>query len=333
MAYVVCAKWIAKEGEADAVAAAIAKLAGPSRAEPGILQYQPHRDPENPNVFFFYEQYRTPTPTRRTSTPSTSRPTASATPSRGSRPASACSTRRGSRRGRRGGRRPREQRVDELLAGFLLDDDEALAAALRASAAAGLPPADVSPLQGRLLQLLARLAGARTILELGTLGRLQHDLARPRPAARRTPGQPGARAGLRRGGARERRSSRPRRPRRDPRRPGGRRPGPARRGGRRPVRRRVRRRRQALATPSTCGGALELSRPGTLIVVDNVVRGGAILDADADDPSVRGVHELLELVRDEPRLSATALQTVGAKGWDGLVLALVEAPAARAGPR
>ncbi len=57
MAYVVCAKWIAKEGEADGVAAAIAKLAGPSRAEPGILQYQPHRDPENPNVFFFYEQY------------------------------------------------------------------------------------------------------------------------------------------------------------------------------------------------------------------------------------------------------------------------------------
>ena len=57
MAYVVCAKWIAKEGEEDAVAAAIAKLAGPSRAEPGILMYQPHRDPNNPRVFFLYEQY------------------------------------------------------------------------------------------------------------------------------------------------------------------------------------------------------------------------------------------------------------------------------------
>jgi quinol monooxygenase YgiN len=57
MAYVVCATWIAKEGEAENVAAAVEKMVGPSRAEPGILQYQPHRDPENPNVFFFYEQY------------------------------------------------------------------------------------------------------------------------------------------------------------------------------------------------------------------------------------------------------------------------------------
>jgi quinol monooxygenase YgiN len=58
MAYVVCAKWIAKEGEEDAVAAAIGKLVEPSRAEPGILLYQPHRDPEDARVFFFYEQYR-----------------------------------------------------------------------------------------------------------------------------------------------------------------------------------------------------------------------------------------------------------------------------------
>jgi quinol monooxygenase YgiN len=57
MAYVVCAKWIAKEGEADNVAAAVEKLAGPSKAEPGVLLYQAHRDPEDPNVFFFYEQY------------------------------------------------------------------------------------------------------------------------------------------------------------------------------------------------------------------------------------------------------------------------------------
>jgi quinol monooxygenase YgiN len=57
MAYVVCAKWTAKPGEADNVAAAIEKVVGPSRAEPGMLLYQPHRDPQNPNVFFFYEQY------------------------------------------------------------------------------------------------------------------------------------------------------------------------------------------------------------------------------------------------------------------------------------
>jgi quinol monooxygenase YgiN len=57
MAYVVCAKWTAKEGEARNVEAAILQVVGPSRQEPGIVQYQPHRDPENPNVFFFYEQY------------------------------------------------------------------------------------------------------------------------------------------------------------------------------------------------------------------------------------------------------------------------------------
>jgi autoinducer 2-degrading protein len=57
MAYVVCAKWIANDGEAENVAAAIEKMVAPSRAEPGIVVYQPHRDPENPNVFFFYEQY------------------------------------------------------------------------------------------------------------------------------------------------------------------------------------------------------------------------------------------------------------------------------------
>lgn len=57
MAYVVTAKWTAKQGEEEAVAAAIRKVVGPSRAEPGIIFYQPHRDPENPTVFFFYEQY------------------------------------------------------------------------------------------------------------------------------------------------------------------------------------------------------------------------------------------------------------------------------------
>ena len=57
MAYVVTAKWTAKEGEEGAVAAAIEKLVPPPRAEPGMLVYQPHRDPENPRVFFFYEQY------------------------------------------------------------------------------------------------------------------------------------------------------------------------------------------------------------------------------------------------------------------------------------
>jgi len=66
-----------------------------------------------------------------------------------------------------------------------------------------------------------------------------------------------------------------------------------------------------------------LARPGTLIVADNVIRGGALLDADSDDPSVRGVREFFEAVAAEPRLVATAIQTVGSKGYDGFALALV----------
>jgi predicted O-methyltransferase YrrM len=68
---------------------------------------------------------------------------------------------------------------------------------------------------------------------------------------------------------------------------------------------------------------LNLSRPGTLIVADNVIRGGAVLDADSEDPSVRGVRGFFDAVADEPRLLATAIQTVGSKGYDGFALALV----------
>jgi predicted O-methyltransferase YrrM len=68
---------------------------------------------------------------------------------------------------------------------------------------------------------------------------------------------------------------------------------------------------------------MELSRPGTLIVADNIVRGGAVADAGSDDPNVVGVRRFLELVAAEPRLCATGVQTVGVKGYDGFVLALV----------
>jgi len=69
--------------------------------------------------------------------------------------------------------------------------------------------------------------------------------------------------------------------------------------------------------------ALELSRPGTLIVADNVVRGGAVIDVDSDDGRVQGVRRFFDLLNEEPRLTATAIQTVGSKGWDGFALALV----------
>jgi predicted O-methyltransferase YrrM len=182
----------------------------------------------------------------------------------------------------------------------------------------GLPPHEVTPLQGRLLELLARLVGARSILELGTLGGystiwLARGLAdggrlvtlEAEPEYARV-----ARANLERAGLAD------------------------------VVDLRVGRALDALpqlegpfdlifidadkrSDPDYLGEAVRLSRPGTLIVADNVVRGGAVADADASDPSVTGVRRFLELVGEHPRLDATAIQTVGSKGWDGFALARV----------
>jgi predicted O-methyltransferase YrrM len=183
-------------------------------------------------------------------------------------------------------------------------------------------PHDVSPLQGRLLELLARLQGARSILEIGTLGGYSTIcLARALPADGRlvtleaNPRHADvARANVERAGLAD------------------------------VVDVRVGAAIETLPTLAADGGgpfdlvfidadkrsnpeylewALELSRAGTLIVADNIVRGGAVADAGSDDPSVVGVRRFLELVAAEPRLTATAVQTVGEKGYDGLVLALV----------
>jgi predicted O-methyltransferase YrrM len=78
------------------------------------------------------------------------------------------------------------------------------------------------------------------------------------------------------------------------------------------------------STPEYFAWALKLSRPGTIIMVDNVVRNGAVTDATSTDPSVQGVRRFLELSAAEPRVSATALQTVGSKGYDGFALLIVE---------
>jgi predicted O-methyltransferase YrrM len=212
--------------------------------------------------------------------------------------------------------------VDAYLTDLLVPRDAALEAALGASAAAGLPPEHVSPTQGKLLLLLARIQGARSILEIGTLGGYSTIwLGRALPAGGRLitleadPGRAGvarvtsARAGLadivdvRVGPALETL------------------PQLAAEGcgpfdlifldadkGR---------------NPDYFAWALRLSRPGSLIVADNVVRGGAILDAASPDPSVRGVRRFYELLAAEPRVSATAIQTVGSKGYDGFAIALV----------
>jgi predicted O-methyltransferase YrrM len=212
--------------------------------------------------------------------------------------------------------------VDRYLTDLLVGSDPALEAALEANAAAGLPPYDVSPNQGKLLHVLARAHGARRILEIGTLGGYSTIwLARALPPDGRLitlevdPGYAEvARANLARAGLSEVAEVRV---------------GPA---------------LETLPQIAAGGDApfdvifidadkanneqylawsLELSRRGSLIVVDNVVRNGAVIDADSNDLIVRGARRGLELLAAEPRVSATAIQTVGSKGWDGFAVAVV----------
>jgi predicted O-methyltransferase YrrM len=208
--------------------------------------------------------------------------------------------------------------VDDFITGMLVGPDPALDAALAANRAAGLPPIDVSPAQGKLLHLLARAIGARRVLEIGTLGgystiwlgralgpdgRVVTLEREPRHAAV-------AADNLARAGLAEQVDIVV---------------GPA------------------LETLPDLDGpfdlvfvdadkpsnaaylahALRLSRPGALIVVDNVVRDGRVADPTDDDPAVVGSRRLTEALAAEPRLSATELQTVGSKGYDGFALALV----------
>ena len=212
--------------------------------------------------------------------------------------------------------------VDRYIGELLVPSDPALDAALASSTAAGLPAINVAPNQGKLLQLLARMHGARSILEIGTLGGYSTIwLARALPPGGRLvtlEADPDhaevARANIIRADLS------------------------------RVVDVRVGRaldtlpqiQREKLAPfdlffidadkaniPAYFKWALDLSRPGSLIIVDNVVRGGAVLDADSTDPNVQGVRRFNELVAAERRVTATAIQTVGSKGHDGFAIALV----------
>jgi predicted O-methyltransferase YrrM len=71
--------------------------------------------------------------------------------------------------------------------------------------------------------------------------------------------------------------------------------------------------------------AIQLSREGTVIVGDNVVRGGGVIDSDSNDPNVQGLREFIQMISEDERLEATAIQTVGEKGWDGFIMAIVKA--------
>ncbi len=208
--------------------------------------------------------------------------------------------------------------VDAYFANLLARDDSVLTDALAANAAAGLPAHDVSPLQGRMLALLVQITGAKRVLEIGTLGGYSTiHMARALPERGRvaTIEADGRHAAVARANfARARLQDR--------------------------IDLRVGRALDVLPTlagpfdlifidadkpnnPHYLRWALELSRTGSVIVGDNVVRGGAVVDPDAADANVRGARDFLEMIAAEPRLTATAIQTVGEKGWDGFVLARV----------
>jgi predicted O-methyltransferase YrrM len=213
--------------------------------------------------------------------------------------------------------------VDHYIEGLLIPEDTALEAALRASSEAGLPHIGVSPPQGKMLHLLARMRGARRILELGTLGGYSTIwLARALPSDGRlvtlelNPSYAEvARQNIARAGVDHLVEQRV---------------GPA-----------IATLPQLVAEgsgpfdlifidadkasyPDYLPWTLELSAPGTAIIADNLVRDGAVIDPTREDASVRGSRRFTELLGAEPRVSATLIQTVGSKGYDGFALALVE---------
>ena len=212
--------------------------------------------------------------------------------------------------------------VDRYFSEGLLPSDPSLESALETSATAGLPAISVSPNQGKFLQMLAQLMGARSILEIGTLGgystiwlarglragghliTLEVDPKHADVAQLNV-----SRAGLSdvvellRGNALE-------------------------------ILPRLATERRGpfdfifidadkQNIPTYFAWALKLSRPGSLILVDNVVRGGAVIDADSSDPSVQGVRRFVELLGAEAGAHGTAIQTVGIKGYDGFASVLV----------
>lgn len=210
--------------------------------------------------------------------------------------------------------------VDDYVTGKLLGPDAALAATLAANADAGLPAIDVSAAQGKMLHILARMAGARAILEIGTLGGYSTIwLARAAGPGGRVvtlevdPHHAAvARVNLDRAGVGDR------------------------------VEVIVGAAIDSLATlpgpfdfvfidadkennVAYLRAAIGLSRPGTTIIVDNVIREGGVIDPASDDPRIAGTRALFDAVAAEPRLTATAVQTVGAKKWDGFLMALVDA--------
>lgn len=210
--------------------------------------------------------------------------------------------------------------VDDYIAWQLLGDDDALSAAMNNNRTHGLPSIDVSAAHGKMLYLLAKMASARRVLEVGTLGGFSTIwLARALPAGGKivtleidpTHARV-ARENVDQAGVGER------------------------------VDIRVGLAKDSLAEITDeapfdfifidadkasnahyVREAIRLSRSGTTIIIDNVVRDGQVLDASSKDDMIVGTRKLFDMLQQEERLDATAIQTVGSKGWDGFILALV----------
>ena len=212
--------------------------------------------------------------------------------------------------------------VDRYFTDLVVQADPAIEAAMAASEAAGLPAINVSPCMGKLLHLLTRLHRVRNILEIGTLGGYSTIwMARALPADGRIvtlEADPKhaevAKANIARAGVTPLVTIKI---------------GPA-------IDTLPRLEREGFSpfdlvfidadkpsTPEYFQWALQLSRPGTLIIVDNVVRNGAVADSSSRDASVLGMRRFAAMLGSEPRVSATVIQTVGAKGYDGFAIAIV----------
>jgi len=214
-------------------------------------------------------------------------------------------------------------RVDEYIVDKLVQEDASLEAALAANAAAGLPAMDVSAAQGKFLHLMVRITGARRVLELGTLGGYSTIwMAKALPADGQLvtleydPGHATvARQNIDAAGVGDK------------------------------VTIHVGAAVETLplvaaqspepfdfifidadkpSNPIYLDWAIKLSRPGTVIILDNVIRDGKVLDPDSTDPRIIGTRAAYDLIGAHPRLQATALQTVGSKGWDGFAIMLVD---------
>jgi predicted O-methyltransferase YrrM len=218
---------------------------------------------------------------------------------------------------------PTARDVDALFDRLLIDDDPALTAARDATAAAGMPAIEVSPQYGKFLYLLAVATGARRVLEIGTLGGYSTIwLARavgPSGHVVTLEYEPAhaavAQTNLDRAGVAERVEVIV--------------------GAALDTLPQLQSRTEPFDlvfidadkenNAAYMQWAVKLSRPGSMIIVDNVVRAGRVLAPATDDQQAQGVVDMLTVIAEHPRLEAAAIQTVGVKGWDGFLLARVSA--------